>query len=268
MHWYYEERGQQVGPLSDEDFQKAIRAGRISDATLVWNETLSDWMPYGLLNARPPAVPGEGPGTPMQTCSQCNRPYAQQDLIRYGGLSICASCKTTFFQRLKEEGRVAAIWRDGKQLVAARDTVLPDRCVKCNAPARGHRMTKKFYWHPPAFYLLICAGILIYAIVALIVRKNSILHLGICPEHRAKRKRSIAITWSLVGLACVSIVAGAVTETGEIAFIGALFILGALIYGIVSTQLVSPTRIDPQGVVWLKGVPPTYLEGLPDYRPL
>lgn len=129
-------------------------------------------------------------------------------------------------------------------------------------------MTKKLYWHPPAYYLLICAGLLLYAIVALIVRKTATLHIGICEEHRDKRKRSIAIAWSLVGLAIVLfIVSGVMNEPG-IVIVAFLMILGAIIFGLVTTQLVQPVKIDHQGVVWLKGVPPAYLEGLPAYRPL
>ena len=278
MHWYYEERGTQVGPLTDEQFGQAVAAGRVARETLVWNESLTGWTPYGTLTAnraglrpaptsQPPAVPPSGPRSLQQICSQCSRSFLEQDLIQYGGLWICAVCKPAFFQRLKEEGRVSAIWRDGKFLVAASDTVLPDRCVKCNAPAQGLRMTKKFYWHPPAFYLLICAGVLIYAIVALIVRKKSILHLGICQEHRKRRTRSIAITWLTVGIALLMIVIAAASETGGLALIGILLLLGAMIFGIVATQLVVPTKIDSESVIWLKGVSPSYLENLPVYRP-
>ena len=129
-------------------------------------------------------------------------------------------------------------------------------------------MKKKFYWHPPAFYLLICAGVLIYAIVAMIVRKSSTIHMGICEEHRSRRKRSIAIAWSAVGISFILIIASAAAEVGGLALFGILLLLGAIIFGIVTTQLLVPTRIDNQGIIWLKGIPPDYLEGLPAYRPV
>jgi hypothetical protein len=129
-------------------------------------------------------------------------------------------------------------------------------------------MTKKLYWHPPAYYLLVCAGLLLYAIVALIVRKTATLHLGICEEHKNKRRRFIAITWSIVAVAVVLFVVSAVTNEGAVAGLAFLILLGAVIFGIVTTQLVAPIKIDHQGVVWLKGVPPAYLEGLPAYRSL
>jgi hypothetical protein len=270
MHWYYEQRGAQIGPLTEEQFGQAVAGGQVTRDTLVWNESLTGWTQYKTLIAKPPAIPSvqamQFPSS-MKVCSQCSRNFPEQDLIQYGGLWICGACKPAFFQRLKEEGRVSAIWRDGKLLVAASDTVLPDRCVKCNAPAAGVKMTKKFYWHPPAFYLLICAGVLIYAIVALIVRKKSVIHMGICPEHKKRRARSVAITWVAVGVSIATIIAAAATETGALAFIGIFLLLGAMIYGIIATQLVVPTRIDQHSVVWLKGVSPAYLENLPVYKP-
>lgn len=268
MHWYYESGGQQIGPLTEEQFRAEVRKGKISQDTLVWNESLTGWIKYGTLAAPspPPVSVPQQTFAATQSCSQCRRNLQQQEMIQYGGLWVCAACKPAFFQRLKEEGRVSALWRDGKFLVAARDTVLPDRCVKCNRPAGGLRMTKKLYWHHPALYLLICAGVLIYAIVALVVRKTATLHLGICEEHRNKRKRSIAITWSLVAITTVLFVVSAVTEEGAIAGLAVLMLLAAIIFGIVTTQLVAPVKIDDQGVVWLKGVPPAYLEGLPSYR--
>jgi hypothetical protein len=269
MHWYFAQKGAQVGPLTDEQFGYAVASGQISQETLVWNESLTDWTQYRSLTTKPSGLPpSKTDNSPaLHRCSQCSKEFAGEDLIEYSGLRICASCKPAFFQRLKEEGRVAAIWRDGKFLVAANDSVLPDRCVKCNAPAIGSKMTKKFYWHPPAFYLLICAGVLIYAIIAMIVRKKSILHLGICAEHRSRRSRSIAITWITVAAAIFSIVVAAATDSGGLAFIGIFLLLGAMIFGLIATQLVAPTKIDHQSVVWLKGVSPSYLESLPVYRP-
>src|SRR5688572_13362717 len=112
MHWYYEERGTQVGPLTEDQFQNAVTTGRVGKDTLVWNESLTVWTQYGALSASPPAIPApsQTAAVATQSCSQCGRNFQQQDLIQYGGLMVCAGCKPTFFQRLKEEGRVAAIW--------------------------------------------------------------------------------------------------------------------------------------------------------------
>jgi len=274
MTWYYEKGGQQVGPLTDEQFRQAVRTGDILQTTLVWNETLSGWVTYqSIFQAQmpatsPPPVPQQRQyGSPAtQTCSQCTRNLPQEELIQYSGLWICAACKPLFFQRLKEGGRSGGAWRDGKLLVASKGAVLPDRCVKCNTPARGVKLTRKLYWHPPAYYALICGGVLLYAIVALIVRRSTVLDLGICPEHKAKRKRGFAITWSLVALALILFVVAAVSDEGAIAAIAGVVFLIALIFGVIAAQFVTPRKMEPDGLVWLKGVHTGYLQELPAYQ--
>src|SRR5437870_4809895 len=47
------------------------------------------------------------------------------------------------------------VWREGKVLVVAKETRLPPACVKCNAPSDGRPIRKKFWWHHPAWLLLI-----------------------------------------------------------------------------------------------------------------
>jgi hypothetical protein len=65
-------------------------------------------------------------------------------------------------------------WREGDVLVLSKQHhVLPDRCVKCNAPAAGHRWEKRLYWHHPLIYLSLLAGALIYVVIALIARKEA-----------------------------------------------------------------------------------------------
>jgi hypothetical protein len=46
-------------------------------------------------------------------------------------------------------------WREGKTLVMWKEAVLPDRCIRCNAPANGRRLIRKLNWHEPAIERLI-----------------------------------------------------------------------------------------------------------------
>jgi len=50
---------------------------------------------------------------------------------------------------------MAGVWRDNKTLVMTKDALLPDQCVKCNAPAHGFKLKRKLTWHHPALYLII-----------------------------------------------------------------------------------------------------------------
>jgi uncharacterized RDD family membrane protein YckC len=40
-------------------------------------------------------------------CSQCGRQYPSEELVRFGAATVCANCKDTYAQRLRETGQVA-----------------------------------------------------------------------------------------------------------------------------------------------------------------
>ena len=43
--WYYEVSGESLGPVSESELRTLLDSGKISMETLVWKESLSDWMP-------------------------------------------------------------------------------------------------------------------------------------------------------------------------------------------------------------------------------
>src|SRR5205814_9695916 len=107
------------------------------------------------------------------------------------------ACKPIFLQRLQEgappPGSIG-VWRSGKVLVAAKGTVFPDRCVKCNAATSPtQRMKRTLYWYPPWVILIILFSLLIGLIVAMIVRKTGKVEIGLCEEHRGKRIRAMLV---------------------------------------------------------------------------
>jgi len=91
-----------------------------------------------------------------------------------------------------QAGHALPLMREGNLLVAPPQIVLPDKCIICGKdPAR--RYEKMFYWSSPILALTILAGVLIYLIIVLIVRKKGIVSFGLCEEHAAKRSRGIVI---------------------------------------------------------------------------
>ncbi len=157
----------------------------------------------------------------------------------------------------------AGVWRDKSRLVMTRDALLPDRCVKCNAPTVG-RLKRKLSWHHPAIYLIILVALLIYLIVAMVLRKTATIEIGLCDEHRAIRKRYILITWVLALLGVGGLVLGAMTEDATYALLGLAALLGALIFGVTMVRPVTPHKIDDR-FVWLRGVNRDYLDELPQW---
>ena len=127
MNWYYASQGRRVGPVDDTEFEALVETGAITQDTLVWNETLSKWTPYGALDqgatpshARAPkAEPRQESNTPQPeqrnvsftgnnaTCNECGKRFAQDDMIRYQNVWVCANCKPIFLQKLKEGADVS-----------------------------------------------------------------------------------------------------------------------------------------------------------------
>lgn len=99
MNWYYMREEEQVGPISETEFQAFAKSGAITSETLVWREGMSDWKRYGEIRAKSAGVAAMGDGF---FCVECGNQFPAGELLRYGENFICAACKPVFFQRLRE----------------------------------------------------------------------------------------------------------------------------------------------------------------------
>lgn len=133
MEWHYSDGVHQFGPVTQEQFDQLVAAGRIGAQTLVWAEGMSQWEPYSQVAsaraataaaspARPAAPepfpdpktmfgmpPPEGVGiatgagySDTLPCASCRRPFPVSEMLRYENSYICPTCKPIFFQRLRE----------------------------------------------------------------------------------------------------------------------------------------------------------------------
>ena len=162
------------------------------------------------------------------------------------------------------------VWRQGKLLVMHKQAILPDRCVKSNQPAEGRRLKRSMSWHHPAIFLAICAGILVYIILALVLSKRATIYIGLSEEWFARRRRAIIIGWIVV-LASVGmfVTAGVYSDRLGEEIVAPLILAGVAtffagaIYGLVAARMVAPTKITSEHI-WIKGVQPEYLATLPE----
>jgi hypothetical protein len=264
MPFHYEQDGNPIGPVTDDAFAALVKAGTITPDTLVWMPGMTEWQPYRSLQPTPPPV--APPPTGAVLCAECGQPFPPEEMIAYGNCCVCAACKPVFLQRIKEGVRpgMLSIWRSGNTLVVNSGAALPDRCVKCNAPAQGFRLKRTLYWHHWAVYLLLLCNLLIFAIVALIVRKRAILHIGLCPEHLTRRKRNLLISWLAVVASVLMVVLGFANERFGVGFGGIFLFLAAAIYGLATCPMVSARRIENDRA-WVRGVCPAYLDSFPTW---
>jgi hypothetical protein len=166
------------------------------------------------------------------------------------------------------------VWRSGRLLVMRRDAQLPPICIKSNEPATGW-LKRKLSWHHPLVFAALLLNVLAYIILALVMRKQATIYVGLSDEHFRRRRRAIVIGWLLalsgIGLFVAGIALAANVPRGEdmvfLVFTTAMIVLVVgCVWGIRGAQIVAPKRIN-DSFLWLKGAAPAFLERFPDAPP-
>lgn len=267
MQWYYADNNEKAGPVSTDALQALARSGRISPQTLVWRDGLADWICYteAGLSSVPPSPPlGLSQDAP---CAECGLAFPKEEMVTFGSIHICAKCKTLYVQKLREgvtPGSANTFWRSGKRLVMTINAKLPHRCVHCNTPTDDAQIDRKLYWHHPAAYLGLLINVLVYAIIAICVRKRATTSVSLCARHRTARRNVIIASWLMIlgGFAAVGV---AVSDNlGWAGALSALLFLGGIIFGMARGRLVYATKIDKEHV-WLGGCKPAFLMDFPEW---
>lgn len=118
MEWFYVSHSQQIGPVSQTEFERLVSGGTIGPETLVWRQGLPQWQAYAAVAGEstagvpaaevpPPVVASQvAPGSAV--CSECGRVLPADDVIPIAGRRVCAACKPAFLQRVRE-GSVRAV---------------------------------------------------------------------------------------------------------------------------------------------------------------
>ena len=123
MNWFYADGDAQVGPVTQEEFNALVAAGKITRSTKVWHEGLPDWQDYGdyaTAGIAPVSSSPETVGTraipiagPVHRCADCGNTFAETDMIAFENAWVCAGCKPVFVQKLKEGVLPGVIMRYG-----------------------------------------------------------------------------------------------------------------------------------------------------------
>lgn len=167
----------------------------------------------------------------------------------------------------------ATAWADRDKLVVAKQTHLPARCVKCNADVTdGWVWKKRVYWCHPAWYLLILVNLIVAAIVILCIRKWVYVEATLCPEHRSKRRRALAISTIVGVLGVAGLIGGIVwiVEQGNrigaegpvMMLVGFILMIVGVVWGTRASTMLLPVRVDDH-FGWLKGAGREFLATFP-----
>lgn len=155
--------------------------------------------------------------------------------------------------------------RKGKDLVVPRSASLPAYCVKCGALATTP-WRKKFYWHNPWIALLVLVNLLIYIVVAVIVRKNMELNVPLCDIHHADRKRYKLLAILMIS-ACVPVglLLGSFFSEALGWITGLIMFFASIVFYFLCSLGFRPIKIDDTGGVF-RGASTAFLDLLPEQQ--
>ena len=110
MNWHYLENGQQLGPVTEEQFTQLAQQGVIRADTFIWCQGMEKWQRYGELApasgaAEPAAVETRAAASGLHiqssaadasrpvSCSQCGAEVPASQMVNIGSAQLCPSCQ-------------------------------------------------------------------------------------------------------------------------------------------------------------------------------
>lgn len=167
---------------------------------------------------------------------------------------------------------MAAIWLDRDEV---RD--LPPVCMVCGAEATT-TSRQTFRWHPPWVIVLIIAGLLIWAIVAIILTKTMTVQAPVCDEHKGHWFKRKLIGWLAVLLGLAALFGGIVVMASvgndpryrDLAALGPLggavsMLLGLIVAVVAFRSAIRPLEISNDDIR-LTGVHAEFIEAVREDR--
>jgi len=155
-------------------------------------------------------------------------------------------------------------WRHGEVLVVSEHATLPDRCIKCNAPAEGYLYPKTLLWHTPLIIPLVVLNFILYALCAFLTRKTMKMQMPLC-NHHLRRRRGLAWTGHIM-LAAFPILIGFGIYTSQPPFVLVGLFLGLVGFAlsVIGRNEIWPSRLTPD-LAFVRGVDPKWLAALPEW---
>jgi hypothetical protein len=156
---------------------------------------------------------------------------------------------------------VSAVRRDGKLLIMTEESVLPDRCVKCNSPAE-RQVKYKLNWVPNYVNIVAIFSWLLALLLVAFKKKTVTVHVGLCDKHFNRR---IAGLFFGGGLVTVGLLMGVLAVFNQ-DYLLIVYGAGAGLIGAFFIALLIPNikadRIE-EPFVWVKGFHKDFLDTLP-----
>ena len=207
---------------------------------------------------------------PANACPQCSAALSPE-------AKLCVSCGynlatgkklTTSLAREVPATSLAAMGRgsgrasrSGNFLCAADETVLPERCVRCNS-RDGVRMIRKTFNHVPFWSVLLTGFVLGY----FLFRRTSTITFGLCEHHRRRRTILTGIGFGILAMSAGLFWWGINGEPSNLQaaclLSGAVGFLLSIVFFAIATPTLRAAKIDQGGFAQYRGCGKEFLDTL------
>jgi len=170
-------------------------------------------------------------------------------------------------------------WRKEDLLITTRSMSLPNRCIKCNKPANGFSVKKRYLYTPEWTNALVVATFIFWPllpfvmVIFYVLGKSARLEIGLCTDHRRVRIHGYFFYLPLVLVSLAGILIALIGPASErissplaLVVCGVAFVVmvAAFIGFVYSTSLLQPQRIDKSHGRF-RGACDAYLDELPEF---
>jgi len=150
-------------------------------------------------------------------------------------------------------------------IVFLKDAEFPHYCVKCGQPATT-TIRQQLSWHPTWVTLTVLLNLLLYVIIASVVRKTATVQVPVCAAHAERRRKIIRIGWgsALLGLLLPFVLMGLDVAREPLALglcVSLILLLMVPLVAAIMARLLVPTFIDDR-LARVKGAHPDFLRNL------
>lgn len=101
MVWYYVKNNQQTGPIEEATFAELVRRGTVGPDTLVWNDSLSEWIPCSRAYRENLPTTAVMPGG-ICICQECGRQFPDDQVVPLAEGFVCSACKPMALRKMQE----------------------------------------------------------------------------------------------------------------------------------------------------------------------
>src|SRR4051812_48164870 len=135
---------------------------------------------------------------------------------------------------------------EGAALVVPRFYNFPEICLFTGSAEDLVRMRRKLSWHTPAIYLGVFAGVLVYIVLALALRKTADVTFSITRRERARRRTWHLANWGVFLMTFVSLFAAGAGDIALGYYLAPIFLIASLVIYFLKVRMIYPKTINDQ----------------------